>query len=160
MAWATFTAPIRPGTPPNASNASGWGIAAFTGRRPDAAEALPPQDGLYTLITRSAEGDAFAKGATPHADRRRTVSPGPVVYSKVREVTGVVVDVVDETQLAVGLDCDRFPTGLGSGDRAAGVELTHKDSALFVAEALRLAKPSVTLVSVNFSLWPVLLGAT
>jgi fructuronate reductase len=43
----------------NASDGSGWGIAAFTGRRPDAAEALAPQDGLYTLITRSAEGDAF-----------------------------------------------------------------------------------------------------
>ena len=43
----------------NASDGSGWGIAAFTGRRPDAAEALAPQDGLYTLITRSAEGDTF-----------------------------------------------------------------------------------------------------
>src|SRR3954469_23696584 len=35
------------------------GIAAFTGRRAAAAEALEPQDGLYTLITRSADGDAF-----------------------------------------------------------------------------------------------------
>jgi fructuronate reductase len=43
----------------NASDASEWGIAAFTGRRPDAAEALAPQDGLYTLITRSGEGDSF-----------------------------------------------------------------------------------------------------
>ena len=43
----------------NASDGSGWGIAAFTGRRPDTAEALAPQDGLYTLITRSAEGDTF-----------------------------------------------------------------------------------------------------
>ena len=36
-----------------------WGIAAFTGRRPDTANDLAPQDGLYTLITRSADGDAF-----------------------------------------------------------------------------------------------------
>jgi fructuronate reductase len=43
----------------NASDGASWGIAAFTGRRPDAAEALAPQDGLYTLITRSAEGDTF-----------------------------------------------------------------------------------------------------
>jgi fructuronate reductase len=43
----------------NASDAADWGIAAFTGRRPDIAEALAPQDGLYTLITRSAEGDTF-----------------------------------------------------------------------------------------------------
>jgi fructuronate reductase len=43
----------------NAPDGSAWGIAAFTGRRPDTAEALAPQDGLYTLITRSAEGDGF-----------------------------------------------------------------------------------------------------
>jgi fructuronate reductase len=43
----------------NAPDGSAWGIAAFTGRRPDTAEALAPQDGLYTLITRSAEGDTF-----------------------------------------------------------------------------------------------------
>ena len=55
---ATSTAPTRPGTPPRAPDADAWGIAAFTGRRPDVAAALAPQDGLYTLITR-------------HADRRR-----------------------------------------------------------------------------------------
>ena len=44
----------------NAPDASAWGIAAFTGRRPDTANDLAPQDGLYTLIhTRSADGDAF-----------------------------------------------------------------------------------------------------
>ena len=43
----------------NASDGSGWGIAAFTGRRPDVAEQLAPQEALYTLITRSADGDAF-----------------------------------------------------------------------------------------------------
>jgi fructuronate reductase len=43
----------------HASDAEQWGIAGFTGRRPDMAEALSPQDGLYTLITRSGEGDAF-----------------------------------------------------------------------------------------------------
>jgi fructuronate reductase len=36
-----------------------WGIAAFTGRRPDAAVALGAQDGLYTLIERSDSGDTF-----------------------------------------------------------------------------------------------------
>ncbi|GAA1642397.1 mannitol dehydrogenase family protein [Georgenia ruanii] len=49
QAWYTEHAP----------DAGEWGIAAFTGRRPDTAEALAPQDGLYTLITRRAEGDAF-----------------------------------------------------------------------------------------------------
>jgi fructuronate reductase len=36
-----------------------WGIAALTGRRTDMADALKPQDGLYTLITRGSEGDSF-----------------------------------------------------------------------------------------------------
>ena len=43
----------------NTPDGSAWGIAAFTGRRPDTADALAPQNGLYTLITRGAEGDAF-----------------------------------------------------------------------------------------------------
>lgn len=37
-----------------------WGIAAFTGRRADAAEALDAQDGLYTLIVRGGERDEAA----------------------------------------------------------------------------------------------------
>lgn len=37
-----------------------WGIAAFTGRSPTAAAELAPQDGLFTLVERSADGDAFA----------------------------------------------------------------------------------------------------
>ena len=49
QAWYTFRSP----------DADKWGIAAFTGRRSDTADALAPQDGLYTLITRSAEGDTF-----------------------------------------------------------------------------------------------------
>jgi fructuronate reductase len=35
-----------------------WGIASVTGRSPRAAEELGPQDGLFTLIERSATGDA------------------------------------------------------------------------------------------------------
>jgi fructuronate reductase len=49
QAWYTAHSP----------DADQWGIAGFTGRRRDTADALAPQDGLYTLITRSAEGDAF-----------------------------------------------------------------------------------------------------
>jgi fructuronate reductase len=41
-------------------DAGEWGIAAFTGRRPDAALTLASQDGLYTLVIRSAEGDDFS----------------------------------------------------------------------------------------------------
>ncbi|KQN89092.1 mannitol dehydrogenase family protein [Arthrobacter sp. Leaf69] len=40
-------------------DAAGWGIAAFTGRRPDAALALAEQDGLYTVVERGDAGDSF-----------------------------------------------------------------------------------------------------
>lgn len=42
-----------------AGDADQWGIAAFTGRRPDAAVVLAGQDGLYTLVERADTGDAF-----------------------------------------------------------------------------------------------------
>src|SRR5437879_4843216 len=35
-----------------------WGIAAFTGRSPHAADELSQQGGLYTLLVRSADGDS------------------------------------------------------------------------------------------------------
>ena len=43
----------------HASDAADWGIAAFTGRRPEAALALAAQGGLFTIIERSGNGDAF-----------------------------------------------------------------------------------------------------
>ncbi len=49
QAWYTAKAP----------DGDQWGIAAFTGRRPDAARALAPQDGLYTLIVRGQDGDSL-----------------------------------------------------------------------------------------------------
>lgn len=49
QAWYTEHAP----------DAAEWGIAAFTGRSPAMAEALRPQDGLYTLVTRGADADTF-----------------------------------------------------------------------------------------------------
>src|SRR5919107_169197 len=49
QAWYTTHAP----------DADQWGIAGFTGRARDTADVLAPQDGLYTLITREAEGDTF-----------------------------------------------------------------------------------------------------
>jgi fructuronate reductase len=47
----------------NAPDAAGWGIAAFTGRSTERSRArvatLRSQEGLYTLITRAADGDRF-----------------------------------------------------------------------------------------------------
>ncbi len=41
------------------ADAADWGIAAFTGRRPDAALALAEQDGLFTVVERADGGDSF-----------------------------------------------------------------------------------------------------
>ena len=49
QAWYTARAP----------DSACWGIARFTSRRPDMAEQLGPQDGLYTPITRGATGNDF-----------------------------------------------------------------------------------------------------
>jgi fructuronate reductase len=49
QAWYTAHSP----------DAGEWGYAAFTGRSARMVDALTPQDGLYTLITRSAERDTF-----------------------------------------------------------------------------------------------------
>jgi len=43
----------------HAGDAEQWGIAAFSGRRPDAANTLAAQDGLFTLVQRSGERDDF-----------------------------------------------------------------------------------------------------
>ena len=40
--------------------ANQWGICAFTGRRPDVADALGPQQGLYTLIERGTATDSLS----------------------------------------------------------------------------------------------------
>jgi len=43
----------------HAADAADWGIAAFTGRRPDMADALAPQDGRFTLITKGPAGNGY-----------------------------------------------------------------------------------------------------
>src|SRR5690606_41483979 len=46
VAWYTHHAP----------DADAWGIAAFTGRRPDAADALGPQDGPHPPLPKGPRG--------------------------------------------------------------------------------------------------------
>jgi fructuronate reductase len=73
-----------------AGDAAEWGIAAFTGRRPDAAVALAEQDGLYTLVERADTGDTFTVvdsivEAVDGADVKRlaelVAAPGTAVVS-------------------------------------------------------------------------------
>ena len=66
QAWYTDLAP----------DAAEWGIAAFTGRSAHLADALTPQDGLYTLIIRGPAGDTSRgrRRAFRGPTRRRTTA--------------------------------------------------------------------------------------
>jgi fructuronate reductase len=84
QAWYTQLANGESGG--SASGGEGWGIAAFTGRSPHAAEVLAAQDAVYTLIVRGPESDTatliqsltvVADGAD--ADRWRAAVADPAV---------------------------------------------------------------------------------
>ncbi|MEP6482555.1 MAG: mannitol dehydrogenase family protein [Rhodoglobus sp.] len=91
-AWYTHRA--------NALGGQQWGISAFTGRRPDEALKLAPQDGLYFLVTRSADGDTAELVTSISA-----VHDGAVHDGAVHE--GVVHEGVDD---AAWLACFREPS--------------------------------------------------
>jgi fructuronate reductase len=100
QAWYTDHAP----------DAEDWGIAAFSGRRAELAEALTAQDGLYTLVTRAEDRDRFdvvssLSRAHPAADHdawlRYLASPD------VRAVTLTVTEAGYLRGADGGLDRDR-----------------------------------------------------
>ncbi len=114
QAWYTDTA----------SDAGDWGIAAFTGRSTHLADALASQDGLYTLITRSAEGDSSrvlssVSRAHPGADMRAWL--GYLADPQVRIVTLTVTEAgyvrgpdgaLDRERTEVGSDVEALRGGL------------------------------------------------
>ncbi|MCZ2816337.1 mannitol dehydrogenase family protein [Modestobacter sp. VKM Ac-2984] len=86
-----------------------WGIAAFTGRRPDLATALTTQDGLYTLVTRGPDGDRFdvvrsvvRAHAAADSDAWLTLLADPAV----RVLTTTVTEAGYHRRPAGGLDTD------------------------------------------------------
>ncbi len=86
-----------------------WGIAAVTGRRPDLADALTAQDGLYTLVTRGADGDRFdvvrsvvRAHAAADTDAWLTLLADPAV----RVVTTTVTEAGYHRRAGGGLDTD------------------------------------------------------
>lgn len=96
-----------------ADDAAEWGIAAFTGRRPDLADALRAQDGLYTLVTRRADGDEFdvvRSVARAHAADDSDAWLGYLASPDVRVVTLTVTEA--------GYRPDAAPTRLLAGLRA------------------------------------------
>jgi fructuronate reductase len=100
QAWYTDRAP----------DAGEWGIAAFTGRRPELADALTAQEGLYTLITRVPDDDRFdvlssISRAHPGADHQAWL--GCLASPDVRAVTITVTEAGYLRGADGGLDRDR-----------------------------------------------------
>ncbi|HET8787303.1 MAG TPA: mannitol dehydrogenase family protein [Actinomycetes bacterium] len=100
QAWYTDRAP----------DAGEWGIAAFTGRSAEPAEALTTQQGLYTLITRAADEDRFEvlaslSRAHPGTDHQSWL--GRLASPEVRVVTITVTEAGYLLGADGGLDRDR-----------------------------------------------------
>jgi len=94
----------------HASDAEQWGIAGFTGRRADMAEALRPQDGLYTLITRSPDGDAFELVGALSAVHAAAEQDAYLDYLTSPDVAIVTITVTEAAYLRApdgGLDVNR-----------------------------------------------------
>ena len=93
----------------HATDAKEWGIAAFTGRRPGAANALHGQDGLYTLITREPAEDRFEVISTVsavHASAEYEAYLGYLSDPEIRLVTTTVTEVGYLRRTDAGLDLD------------------------------------------------------
>jgi fructuronate reductase len=101
QAWYTAHSP----------DAGKWGYASFTGRSARMVDALAPQDGLYTLITRSAEGDAFELIGALSAVHAAADHEAFLDYLSRQEVAIVTITVTEaaylrgaDGHLDVGLD--------------------------------------------------------
>jgi fructuronate reductase len=93
-----------------AADADHWGIAAFSGRRAQLADALTAQDGLYTLITRAIDGDRFDVVSSLTRAHTGTEHESWLSYLGSREVRVVTVTVTEAGYVRGadgGLDRDR-----------------------------------------------------
>jgi fructuronate reductase len=100
QAWYTERAP----------DAEEWGIAAFSGRRAELAEALTGQEGLYTLVTRAGDGDRFdvlSSLSRAHPAAHHDAWLGHLASPDVRAVTLTVTEAGYLRGAGGGLDRDR-----------------------------------------------------
>ncbi|WP_416416293.1 mannitol dehydrogenase family protein [Paenarthrobacter aromaticivorans] len=90
-----------------ASDAAQWGIASFSGRRPDAADLLAAQDGVYTLVERSEEHDSFEPitsiveaidGANLHRLKELIASPMTALVTLTITEAAYSLDELDESR--------------------------------------------------------------
>jgi fructuronate reductase len=96
QAWYTAADPTRT-----------WGILGFTGRRPDLADALAPQQGLYTLIERGPLTDRVSV-----IDAVCEVRPGTDLDGLVEALASPQTSIVTLTVTEAGYDRSPAP---GSG---------------------------------------------
>ena len=117
----------------HAGDAGEWGIASFTGRRPDAADVLAAQDGLFTVVERSDSGDSFEVvgsivEAVDGADVRRLVELVAAAQTAVVTLTiteaAYSLGAADASALAAGekptTPLGRLVLGLAARKDAAG----------------------------------------
>jgi fructuronate reductase len=112
-------------------DAGDWGYAAFTGRRAELADALNAQEGLYTLITRAADGDRFevlSSISRAHAGADHEAWLGYLASPQLRAVTITVTEAGYVRGPDGGLDRDRDQV-------KADVEALRKDLGAVVRTA-------------------------
>lgn len=100
QAWYTEHAP----------DAAEWGIAAFSGRGQSLADTLSAQDGLYTLVTRGSDHDAFevvSSLSRPHAATDHDAWSGYFRSPHVRVVSLTITEAGYVRDADGGLDRDR-----------------------------------------------------
>ncbi|MGW6130959.1 mannitol dehydrogenase family protein [Cellulomonas sp. NPDC055163] len=143
QAWYTEHAP----------DADAWGIAAFTGRSAAAAEALAPQDGLYTLVTRAAGGDTFEVVSSVSAVHAAADHEAWLGYWAAPETAVVTLTVTEAGYLRDddgGLDVTRDDvradvSALGSDPRAAVTTTPGRIVAGYLARRAAGAGPLAVL---------------
>ncbi|GAA1057275.1 mannitol dehydrogenase [Agromyces luteolus] len=130
----------------HALDAAEWGIVAFSGRSRDLVDRLTPQDGLYTLVERAAEGDRFE--LIPSIVR---VEAGDDVAAFVAAVADPRIAILTLTITEAGyrLDADGSPN-LEDAAMASDVELLA--AAFANAGELRSAQPATALGRVLLAL--------
>ncbi|QCB94025.1 mannitol dehydrogenase family protein [Cellulomonas shaoxiangyii] len=120
----------------HAPDAGDWGVAAFTGRRPDAADQLRGQDGLYSLITRGEDREdieVVSAISALHASAEHDAFLAHLAHPDVR----VVTTTVTEAGYLRGAD-----GGLHLGDAAVAADLaavSHDRGAAARTVPVRLA---------------------
>jgi fructuronate reductase len=91
-------------------DAQDWGIAAFSGRSTELADALTAQDGLHTVVTRAADGDRFdvlTSLSRAHSGADHDAWLAYLASPRVRVVTLTVTEAGYLRRSDGGLDRDR-----------------------------------------------------